>query len=250
MIASTLPNISATGSIITADWFLQVARGKIPEAISININGYQANLGTSFIPVWDANAAYVYPGSASTMLLYSTSAADTNLSVLIQGLDANYNSISETLVLTNGTTGVTTVKSYFRIQSISITTSSSNNPAGNIILGNAGKTAIYAQLNDGTGRSNMTIYTVPAGYTFYLLQVNAFSDQKSNATTFYRSYTRSPTGITNIVRETPFTASYLSTRVVPRPYVEKSDIQWQCASSATSAIGLQIEGILIPNTAA
>lgn len=247
MILTTLPNFAATGSISAANWYLQVARGKIPEAVSINANGYQANLGTTFMPVWDANVVYVYPTVASTMLLYSTSASDTNLSVLIQGLDASYNPISETLVLTNGTTGVTTVKSYFRIQSISIVTTTSNNPAGNIILGNAGKTAIYAQLNDGSGRSNMTIYTVPAGFTFYLLQVNAFSDQKSNATTFYRSYTRSPTGITNIIRETPFTVNYLSTRIVPRPYVEKSDIQWQCASSSLSAVGLQIEGILIPN---
>lgn len=56
-------------------------------------------------------------------------------------------------------------------------------------------------------------------------------------------------GVTNIVRNAPFTASYLSTRVTPRPYPEKSGIQWQCASSATSAVGLQIEGLLIPNNA-
>lgn len=249
MISSGYPSFNSTQSILSADWQLQVARGKISGVTNINCNGYQGSLGTTFIPVWDANVAYVYPVSASTMLLYSTSASDTNLQVRIEGLDASYNALSETITLTNGTTGVTTVNSYFRIQSISIVTTSSVNPVGNIILGNAAKTAIYAQLNDGNGRSNMTIYTVPAGYTFYLTQVNAFSDQKSNATTYYRSYTVSPTGVTNIVRNVPFTASYLSTRVTPRPYPEKSDIQWQCASSATSAVGLQIEGLLIPNNA-
>ena len=249
MISTSFPNVNNTESILSADWQLQVARGKVANVVNINANGYQANLGTTFMPVWDANTTYTYPASASTMLLYSTSASDTNLQVRIEGLDASYNALSETITLTNGTTGVTTVNSYFRIQAISIVTTSSNNPVGNIILGNAGKTAIYAQLNDGNGRSNMTIYTVPAGYTFYLTQVNAFSDQKSNAVTYYRSYTRSPTGITNIVRNVPFTISYMSTRVTPRPYPEKSDIQWQCASSATSAVGLQIEGLLIPNNA-
>ena len=250
MIANSYPPFISTQNLLGADWFLQVARGKVADCVSINANGYQGNLGTTFIPVWDANVAYVYPTAATTMLLYSTSASDTNLSIRIDGLNASYNAVSETLVLTNGTTGVTTVNSYFRIQSISVTTTTSVNPVGNIILGNAAKTEIYAQLNDGNGRSNMTIYTVPAGYTFYLLQVNAFSDQKSNAVTYYRSYTRSPTGITNIIRQTPFTQSYLSTRIVPRPYPEKSDIQWQCASSSNSAVGLQIEGLLIPNSAA
>lgn len=249
MIVSSYPAVHNTESILSADWQLQVARGKIPNVVNINANGYQGSLGTTFIPVWDANIAYVYPTSASTMLLYSTSASDTAVQIRIEGLDASYNALAENLTLTNGTTGVTTVNSYFRIQSISVITTSSNNPVGNIILGNAGKTAIYAQLNDGNGRSNMTIYTVPAGYTFYLTQVNAFSDQKSNALTYYRSYTRSPTGITNIIRTVPFTTNYLSTRVTPRPYAEKSDIQWQCASSVTSAVGLQIEGLLIANTA-
>jgi hypothetical protein len=249
MIVSSYPDVLNTQSIYSADWQTQVGRGKIPGVTNLNFNGYQGNLGTTFMPVWDANTTYTYPVSASTMLLYSTSASDTALQIRIEGLDASYNALSETITLTNGTTGVTTANSYFRIQSISIVTTSSNNPVGNIILGNAGKTAIYAQLNDGNGRSNMTLYTVPAGYTFYLTQVNAFSDQKSNAVTYYRSYTRSPTGITNIIRNVPFTISYLSTRVTPRPYPEKSDIQWQCASSATSAVGLQIEGLLIANTA-
>lgn len=248
MINSTFPDFINKQSILSADWQTQVARGKITGVTNINCNGYQGSLSTSFVPVWDANTSYTYPVAASTMLLYSTSASDTAVQVRIDGLDASYNALTENLTLTNGTTGVTTVNSYFRIQSISIITTSSNNPVGNIILGNAGKTAIYAQLNNGNGRSNMTIYTVPAGYTFYLTQVNAFSDQKTSAVTYYRSYTRSPTGITNIVRTVPFTVNYLSTRVTPRPYTEKSDIQWQCSSSSTSAVGLQIEGLLIANT--
>lgn len=35
---------------------------------------------------------------------------------------------------------------------------------------------------------------------------------------------------------------------VARGYPEKTDCQWQCNSSATSQVGLQIEGILVKGT--
>ncbi len=98
------------------------------------------------------------------MTLHSSSASDTAVSILISGLDANYDPISETLILTNGTTGVTTVKSYFRINSIAVT--GIVNPVGTISLSNSAKTVDYAKIANGNGRSAMTVYTVPRGYTF------------------------------------------------------------------------------------
>jgi hypothetical protein len=43
------------------------------------------------------------------------------------------------------------------------------------------------------------------------------------------------------------TTGYVSEKIVPRPYAEKTDIQWQCQSSVTAQIGGQIEGYLIQN---
>ena len=40
---------------------------------------------------------------------------------------------------------------------------------------------------------------------------------------------------------------YNSLKVVPRPYPEKTDIQWQVSSANNVAIGGQIEGYLISN---
>jgi hypothetical protein len=94
----------------------------------------------------------------------------------------------------------------------------------------------------------MTIYTVPAGYTFYLAKVNAYTHQGNNQQANYRSYTIGATGIIKAVLQVPFTGEYISEKTVQRPYTEKTDCQWQCSSSATSAIGMQIEGILIKNT--
>lgn len=224
---------------------LQVARGQIRGHQSLNISGYQATVDGSYIPIWENATAYTYPVSATEMTLYSSSASDTNVVILINGLDSNYDPISETLVLTNGITGVTTVKSYFRINGIAVI--GSVNPVGIIRLANNGKATTYAQINVDCGRSAMTVYTVPRGYTFYLAKVNCYTNASNNQVTTYRSYTKNANGIITTILNAPFTQVYISDKSVPRPYPEKTDAQWQCTSTATSAIGLQIEGILIKN---
>ena len=231
--------------------YLQVARGLVTGASVVNIYGYQSSVGTTFIPVWENASTYTYPGSASTMLLYSSSASDTAVSVLITGLDSSYNLISETKILTNGTTGVTTANSYLRINGIQIT--GSNNAVGTIYLSNAGKTTTYAQIAVGNGKSQANIYTVPNGYTFYLTRVNAYTNQVGNTSSSYctyRVYTQNTSGIVTVLLQAPFGNQYTSYRVAPRAYSQKTDIQWQVNTpTGTAAVGIAIEGILIANTA-
>ena len=247
--------ISSWPPMPATDWYMAVARGQIPGATVQNVYGYQAVVGTTTIPIWENATAYTYPASATTMLLYSSSASDTNVSILIVGLDTNYNISSETLVLTNGTTGVTTIKSYRRINSISVT--GTVNPVGTIYLSNAGKTTTYAQINlastgESDGRSQMTIFTVPNGYTFYLTRVSAYSTPTNNVLRYfnYRVWTRNiTTGVITILQQAPFVQTYQTTRVAPRPYTQKTDIQWQVGASAdTGTVSVAVEGILIEGT--
>lgn len=226
---------------------LSVALGGVPNVTNVNIYGTQSTVGATFIPIWENATAYTYPTSAIQMTLYSSSASDTAVSVRITGLDASYNSITEVLVLTNGTTGVTTVNSYFRVNSMVVVMTSSNNPVGTLYLSNSAKTVTYAQIAIGTGRTQSTIYTVPAGYTFYLERVNAYTSAGPTKTTYYRAQTISPTGIVQNILTTPFTQSYTAQRVVARPYTEKTDIQYQASSDAASYVSIQVEGYLIKN---
>ena len=231
----------------TAPYELLVAQGQVPNVTNVNVYGYQSSVGATFIPIWENATAYTYPTVAQQMTLYSSSASDTNIQVRITGLDANYLPITEVLTLTNGTTGVTTVNSYFRINNMNVVMTSTVNPIGTIYLSNSGKTVTYAQMAIGTGRSNNAIYTVPAGYTFYLERVNAATSAGPNKTTYYRSQTISPTGIVSNVLTVPFIQNYSVNRIVARPYVEKTDIQFQASSDATSFVGIQVEGYLIKN---
>ena len=210
-------------SLYSAPWDIQVARGQVANVSSLSISGYQGSVGGTWIPLWDGGATtYTYLGAAVQLTVWSSSASDTAVPVTINGLDTNYNLLSETIT-------------------------SSATPVGNISVGNSGKTVILAVIPAGNSRSSATLYTVPNSYTFYLTQVTAYTNQNNNQYANYRSYTRSSTGLITTVLQFPLTTSYLSRKVAARPYTQKTDIQWQFTSSGTSQIGAQIEGYLIAN---
>ena len=225
---------------------LQVARGQITGHEVLNVFGYStATPSSGFIAAWENNTAYVFPTVASTMVVSSSSASDTAVTILIDGLDASYNRISESVAL-NGTSDVTTTKVFFRINSV-ITTA--GNAVGTVYVKNAGGTT-YAQITIGSGKTNMSIYTVPAGYTAYLTQFDAFSSTSVTSGVYatFRALRTSPTGVNNIVLQVPFLNDYTISRPYPLPLPEKTDSQWQCKSSGAGlGIGIVVIGVLIKN---
>jgi hypothetical protein len=149
------------------------------------------------------------------------------------------------VLLTNGTTGVLSTKQFLRINNLA--TTGSVNAVGKVRAGNSDKLITLAAIIDGNGRSQMSVYTVPNGYTFYLSQVNVYTNSNGSQYVNYRSYTQQPNGLTSKVLQFPLTTQYNSAKIVPRPYTAKTDIQWQCNSTGTSQVGIQIEGYLIQN---
>ena len=241
----TAPPHSVTVQGAYEPFDLQVSRGQIMGHQTTNIFGYANAVSTGFVAVWENNAAYVFPTVASTMLVTSSSASDTAVTILISGLDANYAPITESVAL-NGTTAVTTTNSFFRINSV-ITTA--GNAVGIMYVKNAGGTT-YAQVNAGNGKTNMSIFTVPAGYTLYGYQIDAWSSTSVTSGVFatFRAYTTNAAGVNNVLLQVPFLNSYEVNRPFPIPYAEKTDIQWQCKSSGAGlGIGTLVIGVLVKN---
>lgn len=239
-------NAGGQPALRTQEFNLAVAQGKVPGVAGLSISGYRLSTNTAFLPAWE-DGTYVYFPTAQAVRVWSESASDVNVSVRIDGLDANYVQQTETVVLTNGSTGVLTTKQFLRINSINLTRSPNN--VGIIHAGSSDKTITLAYIgtvNGGSaGRSQMTVYTVPAGYTFYLTQSNWYINSSQPAS--YRSWTQRPDGLINVVLTFPILDQYNSLKVVPRPYLEKTDIQWQASVQQNTAIGGQIEGYLIAN---
>lgn len=228
---------------------LQVARGQIAGHSTVNIYGFQVAVTTTNIPAWEVAGAYAYPASATTMHLASSVNTGDDLSgttIIIRGLDANYEQISETLALT-GTTVAVTTKSYLRINSMAVTAGA---PTGTITLKNTANSVTYAQINPSIGRSQMSIYTVPAGYTFYLSRIDAYTSANGSSADWvqYRNVATTSAGVTTLSQQAPFTNTYHAQRVMPRAFAEKTDIQLQAKTSAnTYAVSIAGEGYLISN---
>ena len=210
---------------------LQVARNQIMGHSVLSLFGYQASVTTTSIPVWENASTYTYITAASTLSLVSTSASDdTSAKILINGLDSNFNPISETLAM-NGTGAVTTVNSYFRVNNLVMVSpgTSQNTNIGTITLKQSSN--VIAQINAGVGKSQSTIYTVPAGYSFYLdlAEVNTSNSYTGSTIITYKVQAiNNLTGVKLNVLQQPFVSIYTASRSSnPFIYTEKTDIQWQ-----------------------
>lgn len=242
------PSITQFGRIEPFE--LQVGRSQIFGHTETNVQGYNSLHGTSFRAVWELSHTtdFTYPAASVTMAFTSTLAE--TITMRIDGLDANYNIKTAVVTFTAGTTGVVTsgTADFFRINVMQITKGTS---VGVITAANGG--TVYSQLNAGTGRSQASIFTVPAGYTFYLTRSQAFTTNNGAQFCTYRVWSRifnAGVSTVNVVLSAPFTQFYSSTRVVSRPYPEKTDIQWQLMQSNAAPGSIQLEGILIKNDGA
>jgi hypothetical protein len=235
-----------SGTVYLTDEKLQVSRGLVRDTEARNIFGFNIAIGTNFVPAWENNTAYTYPASELAMTVVSSSASDTAVSILIIGLDINYD-IKRTVVALNGTTPVN-IGTFFRINDV-ITVS--GNAVGDVTIVNGDTT--YAKINAGTGKNQASIFTVPAGHEFYLYRIDAFcaTASQNNRFVFFRNFVGQPNGTVLQVAQTTFLDTMNIQRRIPFRYAEKSDIQLQVKSSAGSQeIGVFAEGILtkVPRT--
>jgi hypothetical protein len=235
-----------SGTVYLTDEKLQVSRGLVRDAEVRNIFGFNNAIGTEFIAAWENAVDYVYPSTSLQMTAVSSNTSDTAVTILISGLDENYNRISNTVTL-NGSSNVS-IGSFYRINDV-ITLS--GNALGNVTIANSGTT--YAKVNAGLGKNQASIFTVPAGHEFYLYRIDAFCATASlnNRHLFFRNFIRQSNGTILRVAETSFLEQMNIQRRIPFRYTEKSDIQLQVRSSAsTQEIGVFAEGILtkVPRT--
>jgi len=231
---------------------LQVARNQIYGHQQVNIFGYQASVTTTSIPVWENATTYTYITSASTLTLASTSASDDTVAkVLISGLDSGFNQISETLQM-NGVTGVTTLNSYYRVNNLVLISAGTGQTTNVGVITLKQSSNVVAQINAGISKSQSTIFTVPAGYTFYLdlAEVNTSNSYTGSTIVTYKVQAiNNVTGVKLNVLQQPFVSIYTAQRQAnPFLYAEKTDIQWQLVTSTgTISAGVIITGKLIQN---
>jgi hypothetical protein len=187
---------------------LQVARGQITGHSSVIVFGYNPDVDQTEESVWPDGGTVPHPTTASVLKISSSSASDTSAgtgarTVFIEGVDGNYNVVSETVIL-SGQTEVNTTKSYLYVNSFYVATvGSGGENAGNINAGTGTVTlGVPAVLYDiiAAGYNNRTTghYCVPAGYTGYMVE-GLFSSGQASGTTAVTGFLKQH-GTDNILR--------------------------------------------------
>lgn len=169
------PSVSHYGLIEPFE--LQVSRGQIPGHSTVQLSGYNPDVGTAWEPVW-SDGTLTLPTAATLMTLSSGSTADSPANggahtVIVSGLDANYAPISETVTL-NGQTAVSTANAYLRINGLSVASAGTTHTAQGIIYLGSGTVTlgvpavIYDQIPLDWNARQTACYTVPAGFTAFV----------------------------------------------------------------------------------
>lgn len=217
---------------------LQVSRGQIPGHKRLLKFGFNPLINEIEETVWEAGGLYVYPTSALTLTATSSlGATDSAVAITVQGLDASYNEISEDIVLSGAGTATTT-KQFFRVNRAFVT--GSKGLTGAVSFANGGTT--YAYLNSDN-QTLMSLWTVPAGYTAYILQTDVtVLTEANNKFGTIRLVTRPPG---SVFRTQDLFAvqnnSIVRTYTIPLPVTEKSDIEFRAVGSSSNAL-LHVSG--------
>jgi hypothetical protein len=241
----------------TEPFELQVSRGQIQGHSRFCPFGFNDAVGGTAETIWTAGGTYTFPSTATALSVVSASTDDDGSpvgtgarTVTIDGLDANYLPVSETVTM-NGTTAVSTTNSFLRVNSVYVATAGSAGGAvGKITVANSTPTTL-ATIVATLGNSEQCIYTVPAGHTAYisrylLSSYNATADAATVGLIFVK-----PFGGVNQLATTvriPGTGAFTCEADYPFPVTEKSDIDFRANVTAGSGnVSAQLQMIVIQN---
>ena len=240
---------------------LAISRGHTLGYRTLYKFGYNPDVNGDEETVWEQGGNYPWLDSAVTMFVSSTSVNDTSggsgaNTILIQGLDENYVEIEETVTL-NGQTQVTTQLSYLRIYRAFVTLAGSSGTSGGIIyVGSSGATGgvpngtVYANLSIGN-QTQIAAYTVPAGHTLYLDEINItaalnIANKRVNASFHTRDFGSNVfrTRFINVLQSSQLKQLFK----YPQEFAEKTDVEVRVSTNTSNnPIAASFQGVLIKN---
>jgi len=214
---------------------LQVSRNQIPYHKRIFKFGFNPDINGTEETVWDVGGIYTYPSSALAMTATTTAgtpADDNGVLVTIEGLDADYNEVSEEVTLAGAGTATTT-QTFLRVYRAFV--SGSQEPTGTINITNGGTT--YARITVGENQTLMALWTVPAGYTAYINHINIASGTANVNQYITASFiSREINKVFRVQLKQTIGRNGVADSVIeyPLPFEEKTDLEIRAVSSGTN----------------
>jgi len=244
---------TSSGSESGIPFYLEVQQGKIPGYSMVNKFGYNSSIGSgAFETIWETGNNYPWQTAQATLDVVSDNANDDVVgtaarTLRIQGLDSSYALVEETVDL-NGTNTVTTTQQFLRVFRMSVETAGSfGNNEGTITATYTGGVDVAATISPGNGQTLMCLYTIPAGYTGYLLSIDVASgkDQEMQFKFIQRDNTVANSAFQTKqfldVRGGQTTVIFNAINVIP----EKADIYVSALANSTSSASASFDLLLV-----
>ena len=220
---------------------LEIAHRRVAGAQQVQLFGFNRSIEVAYETVWNnGGGIYTFPTQALTISVVSSSASDT-MPVLIQGLDTDYEPITDIVTL-NGTTSVDSAVQFYRINNVVIL---SGNNVGNISFTNGGTT--YAYIEAELGVSQGIIYTTPADQSLYVFTADFTSGTVNpNKYIFSRACQQSSNGRKLHFWESTFATNIEFNVVVPFRIPPKTDFTIEAkSSSGENELSVYIGAVLL-----
>lgn len=241
---------------------LAIAKGDVSNTTFVHKFGNAPDFDATdgLVTVWDGaedgtaweQMVYVYSTSAAIDSISSSNGADTQ-TINIQGLDVNYNIVSQEITL-NGQTRVTLSTNLiraFRGFNISATpflghviVYENTALAGGVPVDT---TKIRVVIDPLAQQTNMAVYTIPAGYTGYMRDwYAATAGANKNSNYVIELIAKEQGGVFrnkhNSALSDNGTSAYQHKYEEPEIFLEKTDIEMRCSVLSAGATAASVSG--------
>lgn len=248
---------------------VDIYRGDVNKWSIVHKFGRNDSVTTSITPV-SIGGNYRTPTTATALEVVSSNVNDTaagtgGQEITVVGLDSSWNEVTQTVEL-NGTTAVALPTNLTRLYRAYISRSgtyanqTAGSHAGTITIRESGAGQEWAEIEItgtfGKGQTQIGAYTVPAGYTAYLLSKHMSVDANQSAIVYFYQRTNiddttTPyTGVMRLVEQQDGVSGDITVKPITpiREFPEKTDIGFMAQTTAgTASVSVDFEILLVEN---
>lgn len=175
---------------VVEDPFLDRARGLIGYQTNVFVEGANAVVGTSFEIIGAESTTYTFPQAAETIRIKAggdandTAAGTGCRNILVAGLDASWAEQTDTIVTAGASASSATTNTYIRINDITCVTTGTYHSSNTdiITVENTSTNSVMSIMPADEGRQDQAIYSVPAGKTAYIREIEIEVSDSNTAT--------------------------------------------------------------------
>lgn len=247
-----ITEILSVASDAVKDFFFEVAKDNVTGHESLVRNAHNEDIKTTEEDIWHVGGIYVFPASAETVDCVSDDANDTLAgsgaqTFFIEGLDTNYDYISETINM-NGTTPVTTSNSYLRVWGGRVVTAGGTTANdGEILCDNTTSGDILIGIGPTVGAAKLAMFTIPAGKTGYLISLVASTNKNQGIQFRIKTRLLGETFVDIFLFESSG-QPVVTERRSPTALLEKTDFTVSALTqTGSSSVSLTYELVLVDN---